>query len=150
MSDAVSADEYRALIGVPVSSYDEMSSAEYRRLMGEAANDLVPEEKPKSKYGNTKTEVDGHTFDSLAEARHYKVLKALHGYGAIEDLVLQPRYPLVVNGVKVCTYVADFSYIEAATKKRRVVDVKGMKTPMYRLKKKLMLACYGIVVEEVR
>lgn len=61
----------------------------------------------------------------------------------------QPRYPLVVNGLKVGTYVADFYYFDNRKNVAVVEDVKGMLTPVYRLKKKLVKALYGIEISEV-
>lgn len=100
-----------------------------------------------SKYRSIPTAVDGITFASRAEARRYGHLKLLQQAGAISGLELQPRFPLIVNGVKVCTYVADFRYVD---RKRTIVeDVKGCRTQVYRLKRALMLACYGIEIAEV-
>jgi hypothetical protein len=106
-----------------------------------------------NKYGNRKTVVDGITFASKAEARRYLELMMLQRGGAISQLELQPRFPMVVNGVKVCTYVADFSYSENGLGTVITVeDVKSeatCKLPVFRIKKKLMLALYGIDVQEV-
>jgi hypothetical protein len=68
--------------------------------------------------------------------------------GTIYGLRLQPRYPLTVNGVKVGTYVADFAYVDAAGDDV-VEDVKGVRTPVFKLKAKLMKAVHGITVEEI-
>ncbi len=104
---------------------------------------------PPSKYKNHKVEVDGVTFASKAEASRYASLKLLVRVGGIEGLELQPRFPLVVNGVKVATYVADFRYRVAATGEVVVEDVKGVRTPVYRLKKKLLEALSGTKITEV-
>lgn len=92
----------------------------------------------KSKYKNVKTEVDGITFDSKKEARRYAELKLLEKAGAIRGLELQPRIPLIVNGTKIGTYVGDFQYIE--NNEQVIEDVKSTatKTPVYRLKKKIL------------
>ena len=45
------------------------------------------------------------------------------------------------------TYKADFSYMQDGELK--VLDAKGVKTDVYKLKKKLMLALLGIEIEEV-
>jgi len=100
----------------------------------------------RSKYGAKKTVVDGITFDSQAEATRYGVLKVIQSAGLITDLRLQVPYQITVNGKKVCRYVADFVYIENG--KEVVEDVKGMKTPVYNLKKKLMEAVFGVVIFE--
>lgn len=98
------------------------------------------------KYRAKRTEVDGITFASRMEAQRYTELRALEQAGEISGLELQPRYDLVVNGVKIGRYVADFRYREDG---RLVVeDVKGVKTALYRLKKKLVRALYGIEVRE--
>lgn len=106
-----------------------------------------------SKYGAVRTEVDGITFASKREARRYSELKLLERAGEIADLELQPRYPLVVNGVKVCTYVGDFLYrptFRGAVMAQPVVeDAKGFKTPEYKLKAKLFRAVHGFPITEV-
>lgn len=104
--------------------------------------------KARAKYRNKKTVVDGIKFDSQREATRYSVLKIMQAAGVISDLRLQVPYVINVNGLKVCKYVADFVYID---KGHEVVeDVKGMKTPTYNLKKKLMWAVHGIEIQEVK
>jgi hypothetical protein len=99
------------------------------------------------KYRNIKTTVDGITFDSAKEARRYSELKLLERSGRITGLEVQPSFPIVINGVKVCTYKADFGYVDQIGSPV-IEDCKGFKTPVYRLKKKLMLAVHGIEVLE--
>lgn len=101
------------------------------------------------KYGNKKTEVDGILFDSKKEAKRYQELRLLEKQGIILELQLQPKFPIVVNGKKICTYIADFDYCVAHTDDRIVEDVKGIKTPIYNLKKKLVKAVHGIDITEV-
>ncbi len=101
-----------------------------------------------SKYNAIPTVRDGIKFASASEARRYRELKLLQSAGAISDLKLQVKYPCVVNGVKVCDYVSDFDYTEDG--KRITEDVKGFKTPVYRLKKKLVKAIYGITISEYK
>lgn len=105
-----------------------------------------------NKYGAIRTEVDGHKFDSRAEARRYGELVLMQRAGEISDLELQPSYDLVVNGRKVARYVADFRYRTVPGGQTIIEDVKGGKatrTPIYRLKARLMDACHGIRVVEV-
>ena len=101
------------------------------------------------KYRNIKTEVDGFIFDSKKEASRYKHLKRLRDANEIFDLQLQPRYDFALNGHKICFYKADFRYVDLRTGETIVEDVKGVLTPMYRLKKKLMKAFYDIEVVEI-
>jgi hypothetical protein len=100
-----------------------------------------------SKYHNTKTEIDGITFDSKAEARRYVELVMLERAGEITKLRRQVRYPLMVNDLLVAIYIADFVYFEGG--RETVEDCKGFLTSTYRLKKKLMKAVWGIEIREV-
>lgn len=96
----------------------------------------------RSKYAAIPTVVDGIRFASKREARRYAELRLLERGGEIANLELQPFFPCVVNGKSVCTYIADFAYLSRGGV-RVVEDVKGVKTPVYRLKKKLVEALYA-------
>lgn len=101
-----------------------------------------------SKYHNKKTEVDGIVFDSKREASRYLELKLLQQAGEIQDLILQPSYELRVEGGKVIgKYFADFKY--RVGMKVVVEDSKGVRTDVYRLKKRIVEAVYGIKIVEV-
>jgi hypothetical protein len=102
-----------------------------------------------SKFGNVPTVVDGHTFHSKKEARRYMDLLALQAAGLIRDLETQPRFRLEVGGVHICDYFADFAYYDEPRGERVVEDVKGIRTEVFKLKKKLMRAALGIEVEEI-
>lgn len=113
--------------------------------------------KTRSKYGAKRTEVDGIVFHSLKEATRYQELRLLERAGEISGLELQPRYELTVQGARIGRYIGDFRYLEwrtgsmrAVLGPRRVVveDVKGMQTPMYRWKKRHMLAEHGVDIRE--
>lgn len=118
-------------------------------------NDIRPVKPAKrGKYGAVKTTVDGITFDSKKEAARYQELKALQAAGEIRDLTLQARFPLYVypfgdhtNPIKVGAYVCDFAYTTKGGVDA-IEDVKGMKTPLYRWKKKHVEAQYGITIRE--
>jgi hypothetical protein len=101
-----------------------------------------------NKYRAVRTIVDGITFASKAEARRYSELKILEKAGDIKELELQPSYPININDNHICTYRADFRYVDSGGV-RVVEDVKGMKTPVYKLKKKLMQA-FGVTITEIR
>lgn len=102
----------------------------------------------KSKYKNKPQELDGHRFPSKRERNRYLQLKLLERAGNISRLEIHPRYDLVVNGMKVSWYEADFRYFDNDDGLEVVEDVKGVKTPLYRLKKKMMLAIHGIDIKE--
>lgn len=101
---------------------------------------------------NRPTEALGHRFASRAEAARAVELRAMEKAGSIRDLVFQPRYALEVNGYLIGHYTGDAAYVEAATGRRVVEDVKpknGYRTRDYRLRKNLMLACHGVAITEV-
>lgn len=96
-----------------------------------------------NKYRNNKVIVDGIEFDSKKEANRYKELKFLEKCGKISDLKLQPKFLLQEkfkkNGIthRAIYYIADFSYYDIENKNYVVEDTKGMKTEVYKLKKKM-------------
>lgn len=119
-------------------------------LSAAAARRLGLKATGRSKYGARKTTVDGITFDSKREANRWSVLKQLELIGEVRALERQRRYRLEVNGVHVCDWVADFEYWHHRDDdwQKAVEDCKGVRTPVYRLKKKLMLAVWGIHIVE--
>lgn len=87
---------------------------------------------------------DLHYFPSEAEANRFATLKLHLKCGLISDLQLQPQYHVVLNGVKVTSYRADFKYTKDGT--TVVEDVKGSEqylTDVFKLKRKLVEAIYG-------
>jgi hypothetical protein len=110
------------------------------------------------KYRAVPTVVDGIRFASKKEAARYGELKLLEKAGEVKELTLQPRFPLFSPGrgnggpyarVHICDYVADFRYREGPSGLLVIEDVKGVKTAVYRLKKKWFEAQYGIEILEV-
>lgn len=110
----------------------------------------------KPKYRNIKTEIHGIKFDSKHEAQCYLNLKRLEAEGKIFNLQLQVKFKFPINGVNLrfidskreMSYVADFVYFNE-TGQQVVADAKGFKTPEYKIKKALMLACNGVFIEEI-
>ena len=107
------------------------------------------------KYGNRKTVVDGITFDSRKEATRFAELKLLQRAGEIFDLQRQVPFTLIPKQTRdgkvierPCVYKADFVYKDKDGTEV-VEDVKGVCTKEYRIKKKLMLWQFGIVVKEI-
>ena len=122
--------------GSPSVSPQELAAA-FRRLNGR-----------RSKYG-AKTKVqDGIKFDSRREAARYRELLLMQAANEISGLEPHPKFALHVNGIQVGTYSADASYW--CHGKYCVEDCKGYaRTQLYRLKRRMMQAEYGITVQEV-
>lgn len=114
--------------------------------------DLVAKPK-RNKYNAQRIELDGHKFDSKAEARYYVFLKDRASKGEIYGLELQRPFALIgPDGMLITTYKADFAFYDYVENRFRVVDVKGGKatqTDVFRLKKKLMKSLLGLEVEVV-
>ena len=101
----------------------------------------------RNKYGAKKTTVDGITFDSKWEAQRWGELQAMERGGLVRDLERQVSYDVVVNGEKICRYIADFRYKmvdDDGSTKEIVEDAKGFETADFKIKKKLMKAVHQI------
>jgi len=104
--------------------------------------------KKKPKYNNKKVIIDNITFHSTKEGKRYLDLKILLRVGKIFDLKLQPKFLLHDSfryqgkTERKIHYIADFSYIE--NKKVIIEDVKGKKTEVYKIKRKMFLMKYVI------
>ena len=92
---------------------------------------MLAQEQPPRKYRNIKTEVDGITFDSKAEANRYCELKMLQAAGKVDGFGIQPSFVLD-GGVR---YRPDF--IVCAGGHVWAEDVKGIETQAFKLKRKL-------------
>ena len=102
-----------------------------------------------SKYKNRRlTAPDGQKFDSVKEYHRWGCLKLLERAGVIQDLKRQVKFELIprVGEERPCNYIADFTYMENGA--LVVEDVKGVKTEVYKIKKKLMLWVHGIRIKE--
>ena len=100
-----------------------------------------------NKYNAKKIDIDGITFDSKAEGYRYSQLMLLLAAGEISLLELQPKFDFYIDEKKMFTYRADFRYRSGL--KEIVEDVKGMTTPVFNLKKRIIEADYGIEIRMV-
>lgn len=95
-----------------------------------------------SKYRSRKVTIDNITFDSKAEASYYNRLKYLLSIGAITKFDIQPSFVLQEGykrgkrKVQPITYKADF-LVTYKDGREEIIDVKGVRTPVYLIKKKL-------------
>ena len=115
-----------------------MSVDEYRKLIG--ASGKAPK---KNKYNAKKVRVDGILFDSQDEANYYCLLKLEVRSGNIAGFCRQARF-VVTEGddkVKGTEYVTDF-VIFNNDGTYKIVDVKGVKTDVFKLKIKSLYEKY--------
>lgn len=101
------------------------------------------------KYGAVRTQSsDGISFASKAEAARYQYLTLLVQAQEIKRLRLQTKWPILINGIQVGAYVSDFDYLDSK-ETLTVEDVKGVRTALYRFKRKCFEAQYGFAITEV-
>lgn len=135
------------------------SSIPSRYLTPTEADELFKRRKAKRhKYNAQKTPVDGIVFASKKEAKRYQELEQMRVAGEITELVLQPVFPIMVNGKplkirsagfpngRAVKYVGDFQYFDHRTKQKVVEDTKGLDTPVARLKRAIVEHTYGITI----
>lgn len=115
-----------------------------------------------SKYHARKVEIDGYTFDSQREARRYNELRMLERAGKISGLEVHPKWTFgsgarllrslpKANGATGApiTYAADFAYFCTERNARIIEDVKGLDTPVSRIKRALLWYFHALEVEIV-
>jgi hypothetical protein len=130
-----------------------------REAIGNVMRLLRTQRKKQNKYNARKTVMCGHEFDSKREADYYLELLARKQAGEIVRIRFQPSYTLLEGfrdnqgkPQKPITYTADF-LVEYDDGRREVIEVKGVKTRDYVLRKKLFLHMMretDIVFREVR
>lgn len=128
---------------------ETISAAQYRQTK--------PKKLTKQKFNNTPCVVDGIRFASKKEGARYIVLRDQQIRGEISHLELQPRFklfgrngPVLIKSAgfpkgRQATYVADFAYFCPLRDKRVVEDTKGMRTPVFILKKAMCEENYPAV-----
>lgn len=106
-----------------------------------------------NKYHNKKVIIDGLKFDSIKESKYYLYFKNQEKKGNISHLKtqvkfeLQPAFKIENKKIRPIYYIADFTYIENGIKK--VIDVKGVRTEVYKIKKKLFEYKYQMEIKEL-
>lgn len=94
-------------------------------------------------------------YDSKKEHKRANELKLMQRAGLISNLREQVKYVLIPSQrdadgkllEKECSYYADFVYDKDG--KTVVEDTKGVRTPEYKIKRKLMLHVHGISIVEL-
>jgi hypothetical protein len=124
---------------------DKMNPQEWRDFMQKRKN----AETSKFKAIPTQT-ADGQKFKSILEADFYNRQWVRQRAGEVVKIEREVRYELIVNGVFIAAYMLDFLITEADGT-IRYIDCKSQptKTPLYLMKKQLMLALFDIRIEEV-
>lgn len=88
---------------------------------------------------------------SKKEASRYSELLILERAKLIKDLKWQVKMPVVINCIQVLVYVADAMYWDLKIPDVPVLvveDIKGFRTPEYRIKKRCVEAYYSLKITE--
>ena len=118
------------------------------------AGDAAP--RKKGKYNAAGRHVGNVWCASEAEAVRYEQLLDMQATGLVSGLEVQVPFVVHVNNVKICTYRSDFRFRwhgpEVADPRGEVVveEVKGLETPEWKLKCKLVEALYGFKINVIR
>ena len=139
-------EQWRAILPPDVFKQLEKQYTEARNSVADSASNMESPARS-SKYNATKIIIDGIKFDSKKEGKYYRELKAMKASGKILDFALQFVFQVTINGISICKYRADFK-VFYPDNRAEIWDVKGFKTPDYRLKKKMVEAQYGIKIIE--
>lgn len=117
-----------------------MDIAEYKKLT-----------KKRSKYGAKRTFYNGRWYMSKKEADYSKHLDHLKHAHEVKDRVIEIQYQVAfvikVKNTHIAKYVSDFIVFYGDGRKE-IIDVKGMRTDIYKLKRKLVEAQYNITIIE--
>jgi len=111
---------------------------------------------PYSKYRNIRVVDDERKFDSKKEMSYAQTLDLLMASGEVDWYERQLSFPIKINEKKITSYILDFQ-VCYANGNVEYIDVKGfdkktkkfITTPVFKLKKKLVEAVYGIEIKMV-
>lgn len=120
----------------------DLGKASIEDLMSKSKSNTT--EHKKSKYGANKVEIDGIKFDSQKEADYYSELKLRLTTKNIKGFCRQAEFVLANN----TRYKADFVVFNNDGTSE-IIDVKGFKTDVYKLKKKLFEDKFNLKIVEV-
>lgn len=98
------------------------------------------------KYGAKKVTVDGITFDSKAESVYYLLHKDDPNMRMQEKFVLQDKFRLNGKAYREIYYKPDFTFYDDEGNLIKVIDVKGMILPEFKIKAKMFAARYGLPI----
>lgn len=127
---------------VPVKKISKLKGVNFRVI------NVLNVKNNTTKYGNKWCVIDGIKFQSIKEGGYYQFLKSELQHKKIKSFKRQVTFRIEINGVLVCRYIADFvvTYNDGS---KKVIDVKGFKTDVYKLKKSLIFAVHNIKIIEV-
>jgi hypothetical protein len=116
----------------------------------------ISKSKTRSKYNNVISEFDNITFDSNKEKGVYILLNQLKQSNRIKSFTIQVEYELqegyknaLGNKIRPIKYLADFK-ITDNNNEEYIIDVKGVLTEVFRIKKKLFEKKYDKILHVIK
>jgi hypothetical protein len=94
-----------------------------------------------NKYGNIHQTYNGYTYASKFEAEYAAELDLRVKGKDIEGWERQVKIPIEINNYHICNYYVDF-LIYHNDGSKELVEIKGMETDLWRIKRKLLEAIY--------
>jgi len=119
-----------------------VKEARQRGLLKQVLN----QQSKRSKYGNQRTFYEGRWYSSKKEAKRAGELDLLKRAGVVLDWIPQFKLEIKHNGVKICSYFADFK-VFYQNGRVEYEDTKGVETAVFKLKKKMVKAFHGIDIK---
>ena len=105
--------------------------------------------KKPSKYRAKRTQNNDGTFsDSRKEAVLDAEFMSMVKNKGVLSVVRKERFAFILNDIKICSYECDWA-VYYRDGRKEVFDAKGVKTPVYKIKKKMMKAFFNIDIQEV-
>ena len=98
----------------------------------------------KHKFHAKPTTVGDHKFGSKKEAKRYQELLLLKSSGEVLFFLLQTRFDLPGGVIYRCDFLVFWANGEVT-----IEDIKGIKTALYIVKKKILEATYPIKITEI-
>ena len=94
-----------------------------------------------AKYGNRSSDYNGIIYDSALEAEYAQELDLRLKGKDIKAWTRQVKCSIDINGMHICNYYVDFE-IEHNDGSFELVEIKGMETDVWRMKRKLLEAVW--------
>lgn len=112
----------------------------------------LPTTRKHGKFNSKKAIINNIEFDSIMEARYYAylLLRVADKTDSLISFERQVKYNLLPKGrnkftgkaIRETSYIADFVLTYSNNKATEVIDVKGQKTPDFKLKEKMFMLKY--------
>lgn len=113
-----------------------------RNLSGAEVRKLMKQPRVRGVAAKEDRAYCGRVYHSKAESLYAFGLDMQKSQRAIFNWKAQVGFPITISGVFICKVIIDFEVEDIEGAPPRYVELKGWLSEVWRLKKKLLLACY--------